>query len=68
MIFSDEDEEIICALILSSSSRGSALMRGILIELGKETFELDDEWSGEGWIRRFLDRHSDLITMTMESP
>jgi hypothetical protein len=65
MKFSDEDEEIICALILSFSSRGSALTRGILIELVKETFELDDEWSGEGWIRRFLDRHSDLITMTM---
>ncbi len=64
-MFSDEDEEIICALILSFSSRGSALTRGILIELIKKTFELDDDWREIGWFRRFVDRHSDLITMTM---
>lgn len=40
MKFSDEEEEIICALILSFSSRGSALTRGILIELVKKTLEL----------------------------
>ncbi len=54
MKFSDEDEEIICALILSLSSRGLALTRGILIELVKETFEVDDDWSGDGWFRRFI--------------
>ena len=60
--FSDQQEKILCQVLLSLSSSGMALNRQIFLSFVKKIFKQPNSWNGYHWFDGFLSRNSGSIS------
>ena len=62
-LLTDSQEQCVCGVLRAFAMIGAPLGRKATIEVARAAFDLGTEWSGRGWIRRFIARNKETISL-----